>query len=528
MDIWATLQRAVELYPNKVGVVDGPRRLTYAEVGRRAATLAHQLRQRGVGPGDRVALLQLNSLALLEATFAVAALDAILCPLNYRLSARELTFILRDAGARLLLAQGCFVDRVDQLLQQKQPVERLVWTGEAPPPGPGPARTLRSEERYEELVCRGPALQCPARPSEDHTAQLYYTSGTTGRPKGVMLTHGNICRHALGTMAELQLSDADVWAHVAPMFHLADAWATVAITWAGGRHVMLPRFAARAALACIAEHGVTLSNLIPTMLNLMVKHPAAADHDYSSLRVILSGGAPMAPQTVRQVMQTFGCDYIQTYGMTETSPYLTMSILKHHLRRLPAREQQRYRASTGRPFATVQLKVVDQSGQVVQPDGRQVGEIWVRGDTVTPGYWNLPRETADAFCDGWLRTGDLAVLDSEGYVNIVDRKKDMIICGGENVYSIEVENVLYMHPAVLEAAVYGVPHETWGETVQAAVVLRPGQQLGAQQLVTFCKQQLASYKVPRGVTFLDALPRTGSGKIYKKALRERSPGKALN
>jgi acyl-CoA synthetase (AMP-forming)/AMP-acid ligase II len=256
------------------------------------------------------------------------------------------------------------------------------------------------------------------------------------------------------------------------------------------------------------------------MLNLMIKHPRVKDYDFSSLRVILSGGAPIAPELVRLIMEAFGCDYIQTYGMTETSPYLTFSILKEHLQRLSPEDQLKYKSKTGRPFIGVALKVVDDDGVPIAADGQQVGEIWVQGDNVTSGYWNLEEETANAFSDGWLRTGDLATLDSEGYVNIVDRKKDMIVSGGENVYSTEVENVLYMHPKILEAAVFGVPDEKWGEAVNAAVVLKAGETATAEEIISFCKEYQASYKVPKAIVFMDELPKTGSGKIYKKGLRD--------
>jgi acyl-CoA synthetase (AMP-forming)/AMP-acid ligase II len=355
---------------------------------------------------------------------------------------------------------------------------------------------------------------------EDDVAHLYYTSGTTGRPKGVMLTHKNVCLHALGTIAELKLTDSDIWGHIAPMFHLADAWAAFAISWVGGCHVMVAQFEAEAVMATIEKERITLSNMIPTMLNLMIKHPRIGEFDFSSLRVILSGGAPIAPQVVRSIMECFGCDYIQTYGMTETSPYLTFSILKQHLLDLSAEDQLKYKSKTGRPFMGVDLKVVDENAKPVAADEQQVGEIWVRGDTVTPGYWNLPDETERAFTGGWLRTGDLAVVDTEGYVNIVDRKKDMIVTGGENVYSTEVENVLYMHPKVLEAAVFGVPDEKWGEAVTAAVVLKQNETATENEIVKFCKEYQASYKAPKSIVFLDELPKTGSGKIYKKALRD--------
>jgi fatty-acyl-CoA synthase len=235
----------------------------------------------------------------------------------------------------------------------------------------------------------------------------------------------------------------------------------------------------------------------------------------------LSGGAPIAPEVVRRIVETFQCDYIQTYGMTETSPYLTLSILKEHLLQRPRDEQMRFKSKTGREFIAVELKVVTDEGREIRRDEKEVGEIIVRGDTVTPGYWQLPEETARAIKNGWLYTGDMAVMDEEGYVSIVDRRKDMIVTGGENVYSTEVENTLYLHPAVLECAVVGVPDEKWGEAVQAIVVLKPAAQATEEELIGFCKERIARYKVPKSVDFISALPKTGSGKIEKKKLRDR-------
>jgi len=284
--------------------------------------------------------------------------------------------------------------------------------------------------------------------------------------------------------------------------------------------VIVPTFDAMKVLETIQREKITLTNLIPTMLNMMVNHPDVHRYDYSSLRVLLSGGAPIAPEVVRKIVETFRCDYIQTYGMTETSPYLTLSILKDHLKGLPRDKQLEFKASTGREFINVSLKVVDLEWREVARDNKEVGEIIVKGDTVTPGYWNLPEETEKALKDGWLYTGDLAVVSGEEYVTIVDRKKDMILTGGENVYSTEVENVLYAHDAILEAAVIGVPDPKWGEAVKACVVLKPGETATEDEIIAFCKSNLAGYKSPKSVDFLDALPRTGSGKIYKKGLKE--------
>jgi fatty-acyl-CoA synthase len=336
-----------------------------------------------------------------------------------------------------------------------------------------------------------------------------------------MLTHKNVCTHALGTIAELSLTDSDRWIHVAPMFHLADAWATWAITWMGGTHILVRSFDPPEVLKVMEREKATISNMIPTMLNLLVNHPDISQHDYSSLRVLLSGGAPIAPEVVKKIVETFQCDYIQTYGMTETSPYLTMSILKEHLRGLPYEEQLALKSKTGREFVAVQLKVVRDDGTEVAKDEKEVGEIIVKGDIVTPGYWKLPEETEKAIKDGWLYTGDLAVMDGERYVTIVDRKKDIIITGGENVYSTEVENVLYMHPAILETAVIGVPDEKWGEAVKAIVVLKEGMEATEDEIIEFCKERLARYKAPKSIDFLNTLPKTGSGKIAKRELREK-------
>jgi acyl-CoA synthetase (AMP-forming)/AMP-acid ligase II len=284
---------------------------------------------------------------------------------------------------------------------------------------------------------------------------------------------------------------------------------------------MVPHFEPKKVLETIERERVTLTNMIPTMLNLMVNEPEVKTYDCSSLRVLLSGGAPIAPEVVRKIIDTFECDYIQTYGMTETSPYLTLSILKEHLKQLPYEEQLRFKSKTGREFIGVELKVVREDGTEVSPDDQEVGEVIVRGEIVTRGYWKLPEETRKAIRDGWLHTGDMAVIDKEGYINIVDRKKDVILTGGENVYSTEVEYVLYKHPGVLEAAVIGVPDEKWGEAVKAVVVLKHGEEVPEKGIIDFCKADLAHFKCPKSIDFVDSLPRTGSGKIHKKSIRDR-------
>ncbi len=513
MNLLESLYKVERLYPEKIGVICGDERFTYGEFVTRIKQLAGAFRDRGIGREDRVAILHQNCHYFLEAYYALSLLGAISCPLNYRLSAREIAFILEDTEAKALVAQPLFADLVAGSLETLGRDLPVFWTGKGEIPADGAA--------VEAMMAAAKGDVKPADVSGDDVAQLYYTSGTTGRQKGVILTHNNVAVHALGTIAELKLTDEDRWIHVAPMFHLADAWATWAITWVGGAHVMVPEFDAKRVMALMEREKVTLTNMIPTMLNLMVNDPAMKTHDFSSLRVMLSGGAPIAPEVVRKIMAAFGCDYIQTYGMTETAPYLTMSILKDTLKTRPEDEQFRFKAATGRPVIFVQLQVVREDGSEIAWNNEEVGEIIVKGDSVTPGYWHLPEETAKALKDEWLHTGDLAVVDPEGYVNIVDRKKDMIVTGGENVYSTEVENVLYEHPAVLEAAVIGIPDEKWGEAVHACIVLKEGMTATAEEIIAFCKENLARYKAPKSVEFLDALPRTGSGKIYKKGLRDK-------
>jgi len=509
------LPKAIKLYSSIEAIVCGDVRLSYQDFGQRVWRLCHALTDLGLKKGDRLAMLHENCHVFLEGYFACVHLGLILVPLNIRLSPKELAMIMQDSGTRVMIAQAKFMDRADELAALTPDLEKIIWT----------QRNSNFDDSesadYENLLQKYEPTPPPGLSiTDDDVAHLYYTSGTTGRPKGVMLTHKNVKTHALGTIAELDLADKDRWIHAAPLFHLADAWATFAITWAGGRHILVPTFDPKTVFEAIEKEKVTITNLIPTMLNMMVNHPDVKNYKYSSLRALLSGGAPIAPELVRKIMETFHCDYIQTYGMTETSPYLTMSILKEHLKELPHEEQLRFKASTGREFISVSLKVVDEAGREVPADNQHTGEIIVKGDTVTPGYWNLPEETEKAIRDGWLYTGDLAVIDAEGYVTIVDRKKDMILTGGENVYSTEVENVLYMHPDILEAAVIGVPDEHWGESVKACVVLKEGCRSGANEIIAFCKERLAHYKAPKSVDFLDALPLTGTGKIYKKGLRD--------
>lgn len=515
MDISFILNKAVSLYDNAEAIVSGKQRYSYGQFADRVYRFLNALEKTGIVKGDRVAILHRNSHEFLETYFAVAGLGAILVPLNIRLSSRELSFIIEDAGVKTLVSEGIYYPSVQQLTGVGNENINVIWTG-------GENESLMpGSADYEDMIANSEGKRANAPVYEEDIAQLYYTSGTTGRPKGVILSHKNICFHALATIAELKLDDNDIWIHAAPLFHLADAWATFAVTWVGGKHVMVPEFNPDEVLSLIETEKVTISNMIPTMLNILVNTPGVNSRNFSSLRAILSGGASIAPDTVREIIKTFKCVYVQTYGMTETCPYLTMSLIKRTLNELPEEEIFNYRSKTGRPFMGIQLKVIREDGSEVDKDNSEVGEIIVKGDSVTKGYWNRREETEKNIKNGWLYTGDLAVIDADGYINIVDRKKDMIITGGENVYSIEVENVLYSHDSILEAAVIGVPDPKWGESVKAFVALKKGREVTEEEIIDYCKEYIAGFKTPKSIEFVPELPRTGSGKIYKRELKER-------
>lgn len=508
------LEEADENHGHEQAVICGETGYTYSDLRNRVERLAVGLTERGLESSDRIAIVHRNCHHFLEAYFAVARIGAVLVPINHRLSVSDITHILENSGSKAVIVEGHLLEMVRPVLDQTSGLDLIVVTGE--PHGSMPGKGVL----YDELI-KGDAHELP-KPEidEDEMAHLYYTSGTTGKPKGVILTHRNNYIHAVNAIKEIQLNRKDTWLHVSPMYHLADAWSTWAITMVGGKHLFAPETDAGKVLRTIESGRATVSNFIPTMLARIVNHPDIDGVDLSSFRLVMSGGAPIATDVIGKVIETFGCDYIQTYGLTETSPYLTMSILKDHLKELPYEERLEYLATAGRPFKDVHLKVVRENGEEVEPDNEEVGEIVARGKTITPGYWKLPEETEKRIVDGWLHTRDLATVNPEGYVTIVDRMDDMIITGGENVYSIEVENVLNGHPHVSEAAVIGLKDEIWGERI-VAIIVPKGEVPTEQVIIDYCKRELASFKAPKEVVLTDEIPTTTSGKIRKNLLRQK-------
>jgi long-chain acyl-CoA synthetase len=511
MDLQQILARAVRFYPERTAVVCGTTQLTYRSLADRVQRLCGALQGLGITKGDRLAILMYNCHRYFELYYATPNMGTLAVPLNIRLAAGEIAYILRDSGSNTLFVGPEFLPLVAEIRKHLPDLRHCIFTGDGPPP--------EGFQSYEQLLDAATADFSPTPVVPEDLAALFYTSGTTGHPKGVMLSHANLLANAHHILAGMHWQEEEVYLHACPMFHIADGPTSHFITWLGGTHVIIPTFKPDLALEVMEREGVTATLLIPTMINFLIHHPDVRTRDLHTLRSIAYGGAPMPAELARQAMQTLPSAFTHLYGLTEAAPLLTRLPPQEHVADGPP-EKVRRLLSCGRELIGVQVRVVNERGQDVKPD--EVGEIIAKGPNIMVGYWHKPQETAEALRDGWLYTGDLATVDAEGFIYIVDRKKDMIITGGENVFSTEVENVLYTHPAILEAAAVGVPDATWGEAIKAIVVLKPGMQASAEEIMAHCRSHVAHFKVPRSVDFYEgALPKSGSGKILKRELREK-------
>ncbi|RRO14132.1 long-chain-fatty-acid--CoA ligase [Saccharopolyspora rhizosphaerae] len=487
--------RRALMTPDRTAFLFAGTAVSYAEFARRSTRAAHRLRASGVGPGDRVAYLGPNHLAFVETMFAAHQLGAIFVPLNFRLAAPEVDYLLSHSGAAVLVYAPECADTARAL--QHRPAHVVALTGPA-----------AGEQDYETWLAAGDEEPIDVEVGLDDTALILYTSGTTGRPKGAMLTHGNLVWNTYNLLAGVDVASDDVTLITAPLFHVAALDQTLLPTFLKGAcSVIEPGWNVDACYDRIEQHGITWMFGVTTMFADLAASPRWADADLSSLRIVMSGGAAI-PESLIRTYQERGLVFCQGYGMTETAPGATF---------LEAGESLRKVGSAGVPVFFTEVRVVRPDGTDVEPG--EPGEVLVKGPNVSPGYWRDPGATEAAFDAGWFRSGDLAKLDEDGHLHVVDRVKDMFISGGENVYPAEVESALFEHPAVAEAAVVGVPDERWGEVGRAFVVCHQDAQLTGEELRGFLRGRLAKYKIPAHVDVVDRLPRTGSGKVQKAQLR---------
>ena len=507
------LHRAVDLYGSKIGVVSGERRFTYAEFGQRCERLAMALTAEGIRAGDRVAFLSFNNHQLLEGYFGVVQARAMVMPLNVRLTPAELVAILNHAEPRMLLFENDFAPMVEQLRPACPRIEKFVTLDE---------KSAVADFTYEDLLSRGrPERADIFSFDENSIAELFYTSGSTGTPKGVMLSHRTLYLHALSVACTFLHQDTDVELHTIPLFH-ANGWGRPqACTLVGIKHVMVRRFEPTLVFRLIEQEKATSMSLVPTMANAILHAPDRGQFDLSSIRTVHIGGAAASPELIERVEKSFHWECIAGYGLTETAPVATSARKKGTVVYKDEADRYRRQAMAGWTLPGVEIRVVDAEMRDVPRDMETVGEVVILGDHVMDGYFREPEATAAVMSGAWFHSGDMAVWDEEGYIHIVDRKKDIIISGGENISSIEVEKAIFAHPAVFECAVVAAPDPKWGEIPAAIVVLKEGEKLTGEGLLQFLEQRLAKFKMPRRIEFSSTpLPKTGSGKIVKRALRE--------
>src|SRR5467141_3713395 len=481
-----SLGRALRFYPGRAALARDGRLLTFRELHSRVDGIAATLTSYGFGVGDRLALLLPNGPDYIELVYACSMLGVIAVPLNTRLSTKEIDRVLEDASPHGIVRHSSLAT----------PGVQLTWQ-QVIDEDPLPIRSDPAPKIFDD---------------PEAVLGLIYTSGTTGQPKGVMVTHGNVLADIHNFNYWMRYTEGGVYLHAAPIFHIADFPAMFAAPAFAACQLTIPKFSPQSFCETVERERVSHTVLVPTMINLLTQFPDARKYDLSSLEVLAYGGSPMAPELIQRTTELLPyLKLVQVYGLSETGFLTGLQDDEHTDDRL---------LSCGRPCPGVDVQVVDQSGR--QVDAGHPGELVARGANVMRGYWNNPKETTLAFRDGLFRTGDVGYQDTAGYFYIMDRLKDMIVKGGDNVYSGEVEAVIYEPPAVREAAVFGIPDPQWGELVMASVVLKPGKVLSADDLIAHCRRSLANYKIPRRVEFSETeLPKSGSGKILKKVLRER-------
>ena len=508
------LRRAAKLYPNKTAIVDGPNRYTYGQFQERVNQLAHALLSLGIQKGDRVCILSPNSHYFMESYYGVTQIGAILVPLNYRLVAADHEYIINHAGVKAVLVDYEYTNVVDQIRPNMPNVEH--WIVAEPR---ADSATPEGWTDWDRLVADQPRTATPfVEQDENDTTSINYTSGTTARPKGVMLTHRNCYINAYNFIAHLRIRHEDVELWTLPMFH-ANGWGgPFALTAMGATHVVLRAVIGGEIYRLIEEEKVTFACMAPAVLSTILNSPDKDKHKITTRPRFTVAGAPPPAAFIERLEKEIGWEFIEIYGLTETAPILTVSTPDYQN---PEGADYARRSRAGVEAIGVDIQVLDENGKPVPKDGVAIGEVCARSNVVLKGYWEQPEETARAIYDGYFHSGDLAVWDEFSNIHIVDRKKDVIISGGENISSPEIEDALYKHPAVLEAAVIGVPSEKWGETPKALIILREGQTATEEEIIQFARQHLAHFKAPTSVDFVETLPRTVTGKLQKFMIREQ-------
>ncbi len=503
-----SIHRNAQIRGKKIATINGDRERTWSQLKDRISRFAGALKSNGVKEGDRVAILALNSDRYFEYYFGVPWSGACVVPLNIRWSAPENAYSLKDAGAEVLVVDDAFAKMVPALKAQGVPLKTVIFIGD----GELPEGMLS----YEKLIEEHPPAPDAGRGNDD-LAGIYYTGGTTGFPKGVMLTHSNMWASAISLVSLIGLEEDNRILHAAPMFHLADGAMTQGGVLAGSTHVFIPMFTPAGTIQAIGEKKSTHALLVPVMIQMIINDPTVKDADMSSLEFVLYGASPIAESVLIQAMETFSsAAFAQGYGQTELAPLATMLGTKYHTTEGPFAGKLK---SAGQAIPCVEIRIVGEDGAELPAGG--IGEITVKGPNAMVGYWNKPEETAVSLRNGWVHTGDAGYMDDEGFIFLVDRVKDMIVSGGENVYSAEVENAMHNHPAIDQAVVIGIPHAEWGEQVHAEVILKEGQTATEEDIIAKTKEYIANYKCPRSIKFrTEPFPLSGAGKLLKRDVRK--------
>jgi len=510
MVIGDILKRNAKLYPEKVGLKFEGSSWTFCEINARVNQLAAAFIHLGLKKGERVGILERNCPEYIDLYFATAKSGNVIVPISPRISKDEIVFLLKDSGVKIFIVGKEFVEMIRKIRQELTDIVYFICIGD---------KEVEDFLNYEKLISSMPSVEPEIDIKENDPSMIMYTSGSTGRPKGVVTTHKNNFANTITMTLELQVQHEDVTLIVMPLYHNGGLWPTLVHFYRGAQIILQRRFEEKDCLSAIQKEKVTTFNLVPIMLLRLLEYPDLPKYKWDSLRLIFYGGAPMPIPVLRKALEYFGNRFMTGLGLTEASGGI-LFLQKNDLILEGPEKNVRRLGSVGKDALNVVIRIIDEDGKDIEPD--EIGEIIAKGDNIAPEYWNLPEETINTIKNGWLYTGDLATVDKDGYVYVVDRAKDIIISGGENISSKEVEDVIYTHPDVSEVAVIGIPDEKWGEAVHVVVVPKKNAvNFTENDVIEYCKKHLASFKKPKSVEFISELPRNILGKVEKKKLKAK-------